>query len=52
MSPSGQPGPVSDADDAYLTWQDLLDEEDDTDVGPATAGTTPGRARGRSVVGG
>ena len=41
MSPSGQPGPVSDADDAYLTWQDLLDEEDDTDVGPTTAGTHP-----------
>jgi hypothetical protein len=41
MSRSLQPGTASNAADAYLTWQDLLAEEAETDVTPGAADTSP-----------
>ena len=38
MNRSMQPGTASNAVDAYLTWQDLLAEEPETDVTPAAVG--------------
>lgn len=41
MSRSEQPGKASNTADAYLTWQDLLDEEPEPDVTPAAVETDP-----------